>query len=134
MSQLTTVRPEGWARASGYSYAIVDPAHRQIHIAGQLPWDPETQKCVAGDFAAQWDQALANVAAVVNAAGAAGTDICELVIYITSMQEYLDCRDSLGAAWLRHIGKHFPATTIIEISRLIDPEAKLEVRGTAVTQ
>ncbi|MFE3054204.1 RidA family protein [Nocardia sp. NPDC059239] len=134
MSQLTTIRPAGWARASGYSYAIVDSPRRQIHIAGQLPWDPETQKCVPGDFADQWDQALANVAAVVEAAGATGTDICELVIYITSMEEYLDCRDRLGAPWLRHVGKHFPATTIVEVSRLIDPQAKLEVRGTAVAQ
>ncbi|MFC9355734.1 RidA family protein [Rhodococcus sp. NPDC057014] len=131
VSQLTTVRPEGWARAGGYSYVVVESVGRRINIAGQLPWDPVTQTCVDGDFAAQWDQALANLAAVVRAAGGEATDICELVMYITSMQEYLDSRDQLGASWMRHIGKHFPAMTIVEITRLIDPQAKLEVRGTA---
>ena len=65
---IESVHPEGWKRGSGYSNGMLAPAGaRMLSVAGQVAWDAEQQLVGAGDFTAQFRQALENVVADLRA-------------------------------------------------------------------
>jgi enamine deaminase RidA (YjgF/YER057c/UK114 family) len=128
---IEAILPEGWKRPSGYSHGLLATGGSDLFVAGQFGTDPQTQKCVDG-FVPQWDQALSNVAAVVEAAGGSPQDIVTLRIYVLHMADYQQgSRDEFGASWVRRIGKHFPAVTMVEVGALEDPDALLEIEAHA---
>lgn len=128
---IEAILPEGWKRPSGYSHGLLATGGSDLFIAGQFGVDPSTGKCVDG-FVAQWDQALANVAAVVEAAGGSGRDLVTLRIYVLHMTDYQDGpRNEFGASWVNRIGKHFPAVTLVEVGALEDPDALIEIEAHA---
>src|SRR5215510_2710333 len=75
------VEPEGWSRPRGYANGM-RARGELLAIAGQIGFDT-SQKLVAGGFVPQFEQALANVVAVVRAGGGTPTDIVSLTIYAT---------------------------------------------------
>jgi enamine deaminase RidA (YjgF/YER057c/UK114 family) len=132
MSQINPVLPEGWLRPSGYSHGLVVDGGREVHVAGQFAWDPQTGKCVDGEFVAQWDKALENVVSVIHAAGGSGQDIIALRIYVLDIDDYREGpKDRFGAAWIKHIGKWFPAVTMVQVGGLEDPDALIEIEAVA---
>jgi enamine deaminase RidA (YjgF/YER057c/UK114 family) len=132
MSEQELVLPDGWSRAPGWSYGVVMPQGSQaIVVAGQFGWDPETQKCVSGSFAEQWEQALRNVLAVVESAGGSASTISSLRMYVTDLDAYHAAGRELGKSWIEVLGKHFPAMTLLHVSGLTDPDAMLEVEAVA---
>ncbi len=132
MPKIEAVLPSGWRRPSGYSHGLAVEGGREVHVAGQFGWNPETGKCVEGGFVAQWDQALANVAAVVEAAGGKGEDIVTLRIYVLSIDDYRQGpMDQFGGSWIKHIGKWFPTVTLVQVGGLEDPEALIEIEAVA---
>jgi enamine deaminase RidA (YjgF/YER057c/UK114 family) len=129
---LQAILPEGWQRPSGYSHAIAGRGGLDLCVAGQFGWDPETRKCVTGDFVAQWEQALANVVAVVRTAGGTPNDLLSLRIYVLDIEHYRRADPKkLGNAWIRQIGKWFPAVTMVEVRALEDAEALIEIEAAA---
>ena len=52
--------------------------------------------------------------------------------YITDVQAYLANKKPLGAAYTEVFGKHFPAITLVEVTRLYHPDCMVEISGTAV--
>ena len=77
------INPESLGRPRGYANGVLVPAGgRLLFIAGQVAWD-ERQQIVSADFVAQFDRALANVLAVVAAAGGTPQHVARLVIYVT---------------------------------------------------
>jgi enamine deaminase RidA (YjgF/YER057c/UK114 family) len=132
MAKIDPVLPEGWRRPSGYSHALTVEGGRDVYVAGQFAWDPQTGKCVEGGFVAQWDKALENVAAVVQAAGGTGEDIVTLRIYVLDIDDYRQGPSSeFGAAWVKHIGKWFPTVTMLQVGGLEDPDALIEIEAVA---
>jgi enamine deaminase RidA (YjgF/YER057c/UK114 family) len=132
MPKVEAVLPSGWRRPSGYSHGLAVEGGREIHVAGQFGWDPETGKFGDGGFVAQWDRALENVAAVVKAAGGKGADIVTLRIYVLSIDDYRQGpMEQFGAAWIKHIGKWFPTVTMVQVSGLEAPEALVEIEAVA---
>lgn len=132
MAQIDPVLPEGWRRPSGYSHGLSVDGGREVHVAGQFGWDPESRKCVEGGFLAQWDKALENVVSVVRAAGGGGEDIVSLRIYVLDITDYREGpMDQLGAAWIKHIGKWFPTVTMVQVGGLEDPDALIEIEAVA---
>ena len=70
VSELEKILPDGWPRPLGYSNGVLAPVgSRALYVAGQIAWNEERALVGAGDFAAQFAQALENVIAVVRAAG-----------------------------------------------------------------
>lgn len=125
------VTPEGWPRGAGYAHAVT--AHgRMICTAGQIGWDPLTEKLVGPDFATQAAQALANVATVLRTGGALPEHLIRLTWYITDRAAYLDARAQIGRAYRRHFDRHFPAMTVVIVAGLLEPGALLEIEATAV--
>ncbi len=129
----TTVLPEGWARPRGFSHGVVAQGVRSLRIAGQIGRAPDQKTIPAGtDAGTQWKLALENLVAVVRAAGGQPEHLVALRAYVTDIAEFNASGAAIGAAWGSTLGKHFPAMTLVQVSALIDPEAKVEIEGEAI--
>ena len=125
-----TVLPEGWHRPKGYSNAVIAQG-RQIYVAGQVGWDSE-ERFNSDDVAEQAAQALRNIVAVLEAAGAGPEDIVRMTWYVTDKAAYIAGLKEIGQAYRAIIGRNFPAMTAVEVTALIEDRAKVEVECTAV--
>lgn len=125
------LHPAGWDKPIGYSNGITVEGGRIVFIAGQVGWD-EKQKFDSELIAPQFDQALANVLAVLAEAGGKPTDICRITAYCCDKPAYLAARSELGAIWKRRMGKHFPCMSMIFVADLLDSPGKIELEATAV--
>jgi enamine deaminase RidA (YjgF/YER057c/UK114 family) len=123
--------PEGWAKPSGYANGIA-AAGRLVFVAGQIGWNPATGQFETDDFAAQTAQALRNVAAVLEAAGAGPEHVVRMTWYVTDKAAYLASRREIGRAWREVMGRHYPAMAVVVVSALIEDQAKVEIEATAV--
>ena len=122
--------PEGWPRPKGYANGVAATG-RQVYVAGQVGWDPQGV-WETDDFAAQTRQALANVVAVLRAAGAEPKHIARMTWYLTSKREYLAAGREIGKAFREIIGFYDIAMTAVEVTALIEDRAKVEIEVTAV--
>ena len=128
----TVINPKSLGTPSGYSNGLLtDAGGKLLFIAGQIAWN-ENQKIVSDDFVEQFDKALDNVIAVLNAAGGEATNIVRLVIYVTSKIEYCERTRQVGERYRKHMGKHFPAMVLVQVAGLLDDAAKVEIEGMAV--
>ena len=125
-----TVLPEGWHRPKGYSNAVIAQG-RQIYVAGQVGWDSE-ERFNSDDIAEQAAQALRNIVAVLEAAGAGPEDIVRMTWYVTDKAAYIAGLKEIGQAYREIIGRNFPAMTAGEVTALVEERAKGEVECTAV--
>ena len=99
-----TITVPGWPRPRGYANGMA--ARGEIlAIAGQIGWD-ETETIVSDDVGEQFAQALANVVAVVEAAGGEPQHIISMTIFVVDKSEYVEARQEIGAAWREKLGKH----------------------------
>ena len=128
---MQTVLPEGWAPAIGYANGIAVDAGRIVFVAGQVGWDAQ-QKFASEDIVLQFEQALINVVTVLAEAGGAPHHICRMTAYCCDKPAYLAARAQLGAIWKKHIGRHYPAMSMIFVSDLLDHPGKIELEATAV--
>jgi len=129
----TPILPEGWPRPRGFSHAVVATGTRSVRIAGQIGRAPGDAHIAAGtDAGAQWRVALSNVVAVLKAAGGEPGHLVALRAYVTDIAEFTAAGAAIGAAWGATLGKHFPAMTLVQVSALIDPHAKVEIEADAV--
>jgi len=125
----TVLQPPGWARPQGYANGI-KARGEMVFVGGMVGWDEQGR--FPADFAAQTRQALRNIVAVLHEGGAAAHHIVRMTWYVRDMDEYLAARGSLGRAYRDIMGDHFPAMSLVEVSRLVEPEARLEIEATAV--
>ena len=126
------INPEALGAPSGYSHGVlVEGGGKLLFIAGQIAWD-QNQKIVSDDFVEQFDQALANVVTVVNAAGGESSNIVRVVVYVTNKYEYLAQTKAVGERYRKHMGKHFPAMVLVQVASLLEDGAKVEIEAMAV--
>ena len=126
------INPEALGGPSGYSNGLlVEGGGKLLFIAGQIAWD-NNQSIVSDDFVEQFDKALANVIAVVRAAGGEPNNMARLVIYVTDKIEYRERTKEVGDRYRKHMGKHFPAMVLVQVAGLLDDRAKVEIEGVAV--
>ena len=122
--------PPGWPRPKGYSNAMA--AHgRIVMTAGVVGWN-ERQEFVEKTLAGQFAQTLRNILAILECDGASPRNIARLTCYVTSIDEYLESAKEIGAAWREIMGRHYPAMALVEVVRLVEREAKVEIEATAV--
>jgi enamine deaminase RidA (YjgF/YER057c/UK114 family) len=130
----TTIHPEGWVPARGYSNGMVAEG-RLCFIAGQIGWDPRASTpTFPSTFAEQFDRALANVVEVLRAAGGRPEQLCRLTIYVTDKREYLSSLKAIGASWKHHVGRHYPTMALVQVVALVEDLAKVEIEATAVLE
>ena len=127
-----TIHPEGWAPPVGYANAVESRAGRRLTIAGQTAMDESGRIVHAGDIVSQARQAFGNVATVLAAGGARPEHLVRLRIFVTDVEAYRAETKAIGAAYRDAFGKYFPAMTLVEVSRLYDTGAMIEVEAEAV--
>jgi enamine deaminase RidA (YjgF/YER057c/UK114 family) len=104
---------------------------RVIFTAGVVGWN-EREEFVEKSLAGQFAQALRNILAILACDGADASRIARLTCYVTSIDEYLESAKEIGAAWREIMGKNYPAMALVEVVRLVEREAKVEIEATAV--
>jgi len=124
------LQPPGWARAKGFSNGIAAKGDL-VFIAGQIGWTGEC-KWEARDFAGQFRQAIKNILAVLAEANGKPEHIVRLTWYVLDKQEYLNSLKGVGEAYRELMGKHYPTMAVVQVSGLVEAEARLEIEATAV--
>ena len=124
------LQPPGWARAKGFSNGIAAKG-TLVFIAGQIGWTGDC-KWQARDFAGQFKQTLKNILAILAQANGKPEHIVRLTWYVLDKQEYLAALKDVGVAYRAVMGRHFPTMAVVQVSGLIEPEARLEIEATAV--
>lgn len=126
------INPETLGRPRGYANGVLAPAGgRLLFIAGQIAWD-ERQRIVSDDFVVQFERALANVLAVVAAAGGAPEHVARLTVYVTDKREYQSRTREIGERWRALMGRHYPAMALVEVKGLLEDGAQVEIEAVAV--
>lgn len=125
------VNPLGMAPARGFSHAVVATGGRTVYLAGQVAMDIDG--VMTGDgLAEQFDVALGNVVAALTAAGGRPEHLVSLVMYATDVAGYRSSLREVGAAYRKHVGRHYPAMALVGVTELVEPSALIEIVGTAV--
>ena len=124
------LQPPGWAIPKGYANGVAARG-TLVFVGGQIGWNGE-QQFESDDFIDQTRQALQNVHAVLSCAGAGPEHMVRMTWYITDRDEYNSRLRELGTAYREVMGKCFPAMTCVEVSRLVEARAKVEIEVTAV--
>ncbi len=124
------VHPAGWAAPKGYANGIAARG-RLVFVGGQIGWNAD-QQFETTDFVGQARAALANVVAVLAAAGGRPEHLVRMTWYVVDKREYLASGRALGVAYRELIGRHFPAMTAVEVKSLMEDAARVEIEATAV--
>ncbi len=125
------LNPSSVSAPRGYSHGVAYHAPGSVlFLAGQVGWDA-AGRMVGDRFEDQFDQALANLLAVVAAAGGGPESIGKLTIFVVDCAEYLAARKALGERYRRRMGSHYPAMTLVEVRALVEPGARVEIEGIA---
>jgi enamine deaminase RidA (YjgF/YER057c/UK114 family) len=123
------LQPAGWPQPKGYANGI--KARGDIlFIGGLIGWDERGR--FAADFVGQTRQLLNNIVAVLAEGGALPHHIVRMTWYVRDMDEYLNARPALGEVYREVMGEHFPAMALVAVTRLVEPQARLEIETTAV--
>lgn len=101
-------------------------------IAGQVGWNSATAAFESDDFAVQARQALANVAAVLGAAGGKPEHLARMTWYVTDKHAYNAALRAIGAAYREFFGRNYPAMTLVQVAALLEDRAKVEIEATAI--
>ena len=127
---MKVVEPAGWPRGAGYSHGIAADG-TVVFVSGQVGWDAE-QRLVADDLAGQARAALANVVAVVAAAGGRPEHIARMTWYVVDKRDYARQRGAIGEAYRSVMGRHYPSMSVVEVRGLVEDGALVEIEATAV--
>ena len=127
---MKTLQPPGWAPAKGYANGIAARG-MQIFVGGQIGWNAQ-QQFESDDFIAQTAQALRNIVAVLQEAGAGPQHMVRMTWYILDRVEYNARLRELGQAYRDVMGRNFPAMSCVQVAALMESRAKVEIEVTAV--
>lgn len=125
----TVLQPEGWPRPKGYANGMLAQG-RFVVTGGIVGWDAEGR--FPKTFVEQARQTFANIAAILAEAGAGPEHLVRLTWYVTDIDAYLADGKALGAAYREFFGRNFPTMATVQVVRLVEPEALIEIEATAV--
>ena len=127
------VLPEGWARPRGFAHAVKSAGSVTVRVSGQLGRAPGASGVDAGSsLGTQWRLALENLITVVRASGGDIGNIVMLRAYVTDMAQFNARGAEVGEAWGATLGRHFPAMTLVGVTGLVDPNARVEIEAEVV--
>ncbi len=129
---LERVNPPNLAKASGFSHAVVAEG-RYVFLAGQTALD-QSGRIVNGDVVAQFEQAMGNLLSALAASGGRPDQLVSLTVYVVHIERYQARSRAVGDVWRRLVGTQYPAMAAVEVTRLWDPDALVEVQGVAVLE
>lgn len=125
------INPPDLLPGSGFSHVALPAPGQLVEIAGQTAHGADGT-ITATSMAQQAEAALGNLATALRAAGAQPHDLVSIQIFVTSVEAYREAMDEVGAAWRKHLGKHYPTVSLFGIAELFDPAARIEIVARAV--
>ena len=126
------INPEELGAPKGWTNGMLGPKNgRILFVAGQDAADANGE-VTTDDFIEQFDIVLDKMLTVVREAGGGPEDIGRMTIFVADLDTYRGSRRDLGETYRSHMGKHYPAMALVEVKRLLDPRALVEIEGTAV--
>ena len=102
-----------------------------VFVAGQIGWD-RNEYILSDNLAEQVRQTLLNTVAVLAEAGAVPEHVTRMTWYILDKQEYQSSLKDIGRVYREIMGKNYPAMAMLQVSALIEEQAKVEIETTAV--
>ena len=127
---MKVLQPPNWPRPKGYSNGI-SAKGRMIFTAGVVGWD-EHESFPSYHLHEQFAQALRNTLAILAEDGAGPEHIVRMTCYVLDRDDYLSSRDEIGAVWREIMGPNYPAMALVEVKRLVESAALIEIETTAV--
>ncbi len=124
------LQPPGWSPAKGYANGVAARG-TQVFVGGQIGWNGR-QQFETDDFIGQTAQALRNIVAVLQQAGAEPSHMVRMTWYIVDRVEYNARLKELGQVYRDVMGRNFPAMTCVQVAALVEQRAKVEIEVTAV--
>jgi enamine deaminase RidA (YjgF/YER057c/UK114 family) len=121
--------PQGWKRPSGYSNGMT-ASGRTVFVSGQVGWDTEGR--FAPTLAEQVRQTLSNIVAVLGEGGAGPEHLTRLTWYVTDIDAYTSALREIGQVYREVLGPVYPPMALVQVVRLVEPLAQVEVEATAV--
>jgi enamine deaminase RidA (YjgF/YER057c/UK114 family) len=129
LSAPRVLQPAGWPAPKGYANGMSADG-RMVVTGGVIGWDAEEK--LAPDFIGQVRQALSNISAILSEGGARPEHLVRLTWYVVDMEEYLGNLKALGKIYREIFGAHYPAMALVQVVRLVELAARVEIEATAV--
>ena len=123
------LQPEGWPRPKGYANGIAAKG-TTVFLSGQIGWNEKG--VFPPGFAGQVRQALDNIVRLLAEAGTTPQAVMRLTWFVTDLAAYSDNLKEIGKVYRDIFGAHYPAMTLVQVLRLVEPEALVEIEATAV--
>ena len=123
------LQPSGWPAPKGYANGMTAEG-RLVVTGGVIGWD--RQGHLPADFVGQVRQTLSNVAAILVEGGARPEHLVRLTWYVVDIEEYLASLKPLGRIYREIFGTHYPAMALVQVVRLVEKTARVEIEATAV--
>jgi enamine deaminase RidA (YjgF/YER057c/UK114 family) len=123
------LQPPGWPVPKGYANGMTAEG-RLLVTGGIVGWDEEGR--FADGFVGQVRQTLLNIRTILASGGAEPHHLVRLTWYVVDIEEYLGSLKEVGRAYREAIGAHYPAMALVQVVRLVERAARVEIEATAV--
>nr|WP_233025209.1 RidA family protein [Rhodopseudomonas boonkerdii] len=129
LSGVRTLQPSGWPKPKGYANGMTADG-RIVVTGGVIGWDAEEK--LHPDFVGQVRQALQNIKDILIEGGARPEHLVRLTWYVVDIEEYMGSLKELGKAYRDVFGAHYPAMALVQVVRLVERAARVEIEATAI--
>jgi 2-iminobutanoate/2-iminopropanoate deaminase len=127
-TEITSPKLPAPMRRGAFSSGVEAPAGRTIYVSGQVSMDAAGNVVGEGDIGLQTETVLEHVKTVVEEAGGGMEDVVKVTVFITDMGLY----DEIHEVRRRYFEEPYPASSMVEVSALIDPRLLIEIEAVAV--
>ncbi len=125
-----TIATERAAQAVGpYSQAVQATGTRMVFTAGQIGLDPETGEMVEGGVEPEFERAMRNLSAILEAAGAGLDDVVKMTVFFADLSDFV----KINERYATHFRAPFPARSAVEVAAL-PKGARIELEAVAVLE
>ena len=129
MAKEVLVSPNLPIPAGIMSQGIKTPAGNMVFVSGQVSRNAQGEIVGVGDIEAQTRQVLENVKAVLAQGGATLDDVVKVTVFVTDVGDYAAIHKVRG----EYFKSDYPASTMVEVKALVNPDLKIEIEAIAVT-